>query len=174
MRSDMQAKLHKFQQVSKILQAICSIFFALIAFQFLGGAVMLLAARDGALSYFNVSFPIAGLALHLRLVLLALYAVTSAVQARGVYYVRRLVKGYSSGEIFTRESVGSLRQIGINYLLWGGVNVLWTFLPLAVAAQGPRAYTLNLDSVTMAAILLIVAWFMEMAVEMREENELTI
>ena len=174
MRPDTQANLHKLQQISKIFQAICSVFLVLIAFQFLGGAVMLLAARDGALSYFNVSFPIAGLALHLRLVLLALYALTSAVQARGVYYVRRLLKGYSSGEIFTRESVGYLRQIGVTYLLWFGVNVLWTFLPLAVASQGPRAHTLNLDSVTMGSILLVIAWFMEMAVEMREENELTI
>jgi hypothetical protein len=146
----------------------------LIALQFLAESVMLLAGRDGALRDINTSFPIAGVALHLRLVLLGLCALTSAVLARGVYYLHRLFGNYSRGEIFTRKSVGQLRQIGITYLLWGGVGVLWTFLPLVFAAHGQKSYALNLDSVSTGVIILVVAWFMDMAVEIREENELTI
>ncbi len=146
----------------------------LIALQFLAYTFMLLVARDGAIQWFNVSYSIAGWPMRSRVELLALCALTSALMARGVYCLYRLFGNYSRGEVFTRESVGELRQLGITGLLWGGVNALWTFLPRVFDAHGPRSYALNTDFLTISSILLIVAWFMEMAVEIREENELTI
>ncbi|MGB9407160.1 MAG: DUF2975 domain-containing protein [Terracidiphilus sp.] len=89
------------------------------------------------------------------------------------YHLHQLFGNYSRGEIFTRESVGQLRQFGIACLLWGVMNFFWV-LSLALSAHPAKTFQAHFDSFAIGAIIIVIAWFMDMAVELREENELTI
>jgi hypothetical protein len=47
-------------------------------------------------------------------------------------------------------------------------------VPLAIAAHRPRVVAGNLDAVIIGLMVLVIAWFMEIAVELQEENALTV
>ncbi len=174
MQPDMQAKLEKIQRTSSSLRAVCRVLQVAIVLQFLAEAVMILTGRSGSIRHFVDSYNVAGMPLHSRLLLLLVCALTSAVMVKGIFHLRKLFGNYSHGEIFTRESVGQIRQLGITCLLAGGVNILWTFLRMGIGVHRPHSYPLSSDAFPLGIITMVVAWFMEMAVELREENELTI
>jgi hypothetical protein len=174
MQPETQAKLQKIKRISTRLLVVCKVLFVLIGLQFVAEAVMILAGRDGALGYYAGSISITGLSLSFRLMLLAACVVTSAVMAKFVLHLQRLFTSYSHGDIFTREAVGQLLQLGITYLLWFGVAIIWMLLRRAIAGQTMHSYHVPSESLSIGIILMSVAWFMEMAVEIREENELTI
>ena len=67
---------------------------------------------------------------------------------------------------------GQLCQFGIACLLWGVMNFLWG-LSLALSSRPAKTFQGHADSFGIGAIILI-AWFMDMAVDLREDNELTI
>jgi hypothetical protein len=77
------------------------------------------------------------------------------------------------GLIFTRESVSQFRQFGIACLLWGVMNFLWR-LSLALSVHPSKSFRGHTDSFVIGIIIIVIAWFMDMAVDLREENELTI
>jgi hypothetical protein len=108
-----------------------------------------------------------------RLIVGAVTALAFAALLKCVYHLHRLFGDYSHGEIFTRASVGQLRQFGIACLLWGVMNFLWG-LSLALSAHPQRTFQGHAGSFVLGAILIVIAWFMDMAVDLREENELTI
>lgn len=90
------------------------------------------------------------------------------------YRLHQLFGDYSRGEIFTRDSVGQLRQFGVACLLWGVVNFLWDGLWFGILANPTRSFQGHFEAFGIGAILIVIAWFMDMAVDLREENELTI
>ena len=71
------------------------------------------------------------------------------------------------------ESFGQLRQFGIACLLWGVMNFLWGS-SLALSSHPAKTFRGHVDSFGIGAIIILIAWFMGMAVDLREENELTI
>jgi hypothetical protein len=172
MQTDTQAKLQKIKKVSIIFRVICKVLLALVALLGLCG-VLCVAFGVGGINYDNVLFQTAGLPLGRRVILSVVTALAFGVLFKCFYHLHRLFGNYSRGEIFTRESVGQLRQFGISCLLWGVVNFLWVS-SLALSAHPARTFHGHADSLAIGTVIIVIAWFMDMAVDLREENELTI
>jgi hypothetical protein len=172
MRPEIQAKLQKIKKVSIILRVICKGLLALITLVGLS-CVVCVAFGVGGINYDNMIFRTTELTLGHRLVLGAMTALTFGVLFKCFYHLYRLFGNYSRGKIFTRESVGQLRQFGIACLLWGVMSFLWG-LSLALSAHPAKTFQGHADSFGIGAIIIVIAWFMDMAVDLREENELTI
>ncbi|MGB0065003.1 MAG: DUF2975 domain-containing protein [Terracidiphilus sp.] len=85
-----------------------------------------------------------------------------------------MLGNYSRGEIFTTKSSGHIRQFGITCILWGVMNFVWSLLPLLLFPNRPKLFEGDLDFVFVGLIILVISWFMEMAAELQEENELTV
>jgi hypothetical protein len=172
MRIEAQKKLQRIKKVSMILRAVCTGLLALIAV--VGVAcVVCLTFGVGGVNYDNVILWAAGLTLGHRLILAGVSALALGALFKCFYHLRRLFGNYSRGEIFTRESVGQLRRFGIACLLWGVMNFVWG-VSLAVSSHPARSFEGHFDSLGIGAVIIVIAWFMDMAVDLREENELTI
>ena len=171
-RPEIQAKLQTIKNVSLILRVICKVFLALITFTGLGAVVSVIFGVGG-INDNNVIFGTAGLPIGHRLFLGAVTALAFGILFKCVYHLHQLFGNYSRGEIFTRESVGQLRQFGIACLLWGAVGFLW-ILSLALSVHPAKTFQGHADSFIIGAVIIVIAWFMDMAVDLREENELTI
>lgn len=172
MRIEIQARLGKIRKVSIILRVICKGLMAAITL--LGVfCVVCVTFGVGGINYDGMIFQTAGLTLDHRLVLGAVTALTFAALFKCIFHLHRLFGDYSRGEIFTRDSVGQLRQFGIACLLWSVMNFLWG-LSLALSTHPSMSIPGHADSFVIGIVIIVIAWFMDMAVELREENELTI
>ncbi len=172
MRTEIQAKLQKIKMASIIFRTICKGLLALVTLIGVGGVVVV-TFGVGGINYDGGIFQSAGLTFGHRLILGAVTAVTWGVLFKCLYHLYRLFGNYSRGEIFTRESVGQLRKFGIAYILWGVMSFLW-LLSLAISAHPARTFQAHADPFAIGAVIIVIAWFMDMAVELREENELTV
>lgn len=54
------------------------------------------------------------------------------------------------------------------------MNFVWSLLPLLLFPNRPKLFEGDLDFVFVGLIILVISWFMEMAAELQEENELTV
>lgn len=172
MRPEIQAKVEKIKKVSIIFGGICKGLLALVTLIGIGSAVSV-TFGVGGVNYDNLIFRTAELSLGHRLFLGAVTVLTWAILFKCFYHLNRLFGNYSRREIFTRESVGQLRQFGIACVLWGVMGFLW-ILSLAMSAHPPKPFQGHADSIGIGAIIIVIAWFMDIAVDLREENELTI
>jgi len=172
MQTDTRAKLQKIKKVSINLRVICKVLLALVTLLGLC-CVVCVAFGVGGINYDNVIFQTVGLPLGRRLILGAVTALAFGVLFKCIYHLHLLFGNYSRGEIFTRDSVGQLRQFGIACLLWGVVNFLW-ISSLALSARPAKTFHGHADSLVIGTVIIVIAWFMDMAVDLREENELTI
>jgi len=132
------------------------------------------AARVGGINYSDMAFQSSDLTLGHRLLLIAMTCLRFGVLFTCFYRLHQLFGDYSRGEIFIRDSVGQLRQFGVACLLWGVVNFLWDGLWFGILANPTRSFQGHFEAFGIGAILIVIAWFMDMAVDLREENELTI
>jgi len=172
MPSDNCLKLQKIKRVSVVFRMLCKVLLALIAFIGIS-SVVCLAFGVGGVNYDNIIFDTAGLPLGHRLAMAVFCALALTALFNCFYQLHRLFGNYARGEIFTRGAVSQLRQLGVACLLWGGASLLWAS-SLALSSAPPRSFTGHFDSLVTGAILIVIAWFMDMAVDLREENELTI
>ena len=172
MRTEIQAKLQKIKKISIILRVICKVLLALITLVGVS-CVVCVAFGVGVVNYDNIIFRTNELTLGHRLILGAVTVVTWAVLFKCFYHLHQLFGNYSRGEIFTQESVGQLRQFGIACLLWGVMNFVWG-LSLALSAHPAKTFQGHADSFGIGGVIIVIAWFMDMAVDLHEENELTI
>jgi hypothetical protein len=172
MRTESQAKLTKIKKVSTVLRMLCKGLMMVVTF--VGLACVVCATFGvGAVVYDNIAFRTAGLALGHRLLLGAITALAFAALVKCFFHLHQLFGDYSHGEIFTRASVGQLRQFGIACLLWGLMDIVWG-VSLALSVHPRMPLRGDSDSLVIGSTLIIIAWFMDMAVDIREENELTI
>jgi hypothetical protein len=172
MKSETQAKLQKIKKVSSIFRMICKVLLALFAVVGVLCAVCV-AYGVGDINIDNMIFSTAGLTLSLRLLLGAVTAVAFGTLIKCIYHLHLLFGNYSRGEVFTRESVRQLRKFGVACLLWGVMSFLWV-LSLALTANPMKTFQAHFDSFVIGAIIIVIAWFMDIAVDLREENDLTI
>lgn len=173
MRPEIEARLRKVRRISSVLRAGCKVLLVLIVISYLMVLVVLLANR-GSVGYFDVWFQIRDLGAGGRLLVLAMSTLTSAVWLWCFYQLHQLFGSYSQGHIFTREAVGHLRQMGVACVLWGVMKIQWVHLShaLSMPATGPTQVSAEL--IPIGIIVVVVAWFMDMAVDLQEENELTV
>jgi len=172
MRPETEIKLQKVKKFSDMFRVICNGLLALITLTGLG-AVVSVAFGVGGINYDSLIFRTAGLGVGHRLILGVVTAITWAVLFKCVYHLQQLFGTYSRGQIFTRESVGQLRQFGIACLLWGFMSFLWVS-SLALSVLPAQTFRGSADSFAIGVVIIVVAWFMDMAVDLHEENELTI
>ena len=176
MPTEIQTKLQKIKKASIVFRVLCT---GLMVVTSLLGLICIacMAIGIGGINYDSTSFQsfqAADLTPGHRILLIAMVALTWTVLFKCFYHLRRLFGNYSNGEIFTRDLVGQLRQFGIACLLWGVINFLWGVLWVSLLPHGPKSFHGHFDSFGFGAILIVISWFMDMAVDLREENELTI
>ena len=174
MNAHTEMKLRKMERASILLRAVCSGLFALVLIVAAVAIAAVVAGRATSVTYYSQSIAIAELGLQSRLILAATGVATLVVFLKALYHLRRLLGNYARREIFTADSARQIRQFGFSCILWGVIKVIWTFLPLVVAANSPRSVGLTIDSIFIGAVIVGISWFAEMAAALREENDLTI
>jgi hypothetical protein len=182
MQPENEIRLAKIKKLSWFFRVICTLFMALCVLQvlfFMTGPIFR-HGRDWGIGilwqgYNGVEFKVYSLTLHERVVAAISFALTMTFAFFCGLQLFRLLGFYSRGEIFTRASARQIRLWGFACVAWGIVRVGWLFLPL-VLANSERHLGTRMDPGAIFTGLGIVAisWFMEMATEMREENELTV
>ena len=94
-------------------------------------------------------------------------------------HLSRLFDHYANGKIFGHENVHQIRQIGITVLLFPALWILTAIAPVFIAADG-RTALMDYDgagplpAVILGAIIMIVAWIMDVGRDLREEQDLWI
>jgi Protein of unknown function (DUF2975) len=166
------AKLRKIERTSAVARKICDVLLTFIAVIGIGTVVVVVFAF-GAVNLGSGIFRTAGLGLGHRLVLGAITAATWGMLFKGFFHLRRLFSDFMRGEIFTRHAVRQLRWFGIARVLWGALNFVW-MLSLALSTYPARSFPGNGQGIGVGIAIIVIAWFMDMAVDLREENELTI
>lgn len=88
----------------------------------------------------------------------------------------RLLGFYRRGEIFTTRSARQIRRWGLACVGMGIVKFAYAFLPLVVHNSRLRATDIStlLSTALIGLMIVAISWFMEMAAQIREENELTV
>ena len=179
MRPENEARLKKIQGISRILRAVCTAFLVLTA---INGLVML--------TY--ISF-VHGATMRSRILGAAHFTVPWAGMFLCLYYLLRLLGNYSRGEIFTRNSAMQIRRWGLVCVLWGALQFVQIYVPWAVwahpapiPASDRQSYGVEVKDhlvewqrygggrMVNGLIIVAISWFMAMAAEMKEENELTV
>jgi hypothetical protein len=179
MRPENEARLKKIQAISGLLRAVCTAFLVLIS---VNGAVM-----------FAYIFLVHGATMQSRVLGAVHFAVPWAGMLFCLYYLLRLLGNYSRGEIFTRDSAMQIRRWGLVCVLWGGLQFAQIYVPWAVwahpapiPASDRQSYEVEVKNhlvewqrygggrVVNGLIIVAISWFMAVAAEMREENELTV
>jgi|SRR5579871_1607650 len=171
MKPETENKLRKIQKVSKVIRAICIIAFVLVAISF-GATILVILTSNGMFSVLEAPISLEGVALPTRLLLALMIFLSAAVIAKGLHHLNQLLGNYGRGDVFTTANAGHIRQLGITALLWYAVNMaLGTTL---VLSHLTHSVLFRSDSLVTGPLIIVISWFMEMAAEMREENELTI
>ncbi len=172
MRSENQTKLNKIRRVSVVLRVLCKGLLGLIAC--IGVAsIVCVTFGVGGIDFDGIVLKTGGLGVGHRLALGLVTGVAWAILFKCLFHLHLLFGNYSRGEIFTRYSVGQMRKFGIACVLWCVANFLW-LLSLALSMRSATTFSANAGAFVVGAVIIAIAWFMEMAVEMREENDLTI
>ena len=199
MKPETEQKLRNIKQVSMVLRAICKVLLALVTCASLAYVGLTLAGL-GTISLFEntVHLQLSPLTFPIRLVLAVIAALMMSVLLKGLYHMHRLFGNSGRGDIFTTDSATQIRQLGITNLLWFGVQVLWgvaivtlsqgslpTTSPAFTFSDGlgvfaisggplPTSFQFRVDPLIIGSLIIVISWFMEVAAEMREENELTV
>jgi hypothetical protein len=177
MKPETEKKLKKIKRISNILRAICKVLFAIVVCGFLVSLAAIFTGRGATLTFFDNAIPIqlASLTNPVRILLVVMVTLIMAVFFKTLYHLHRLFGNYGRGDIFTTDSAVQIRELGITALLGAGVNFLWCFTAMALTqAHLPHEFHFHADGLFIGPAVIAVSWFMEMAAEMREENELTV
>ena len=172
MPTQTQMKLHKIEIASKIFRTICDGLLVLVALLGLA-AVICVTFGVGGINFDGHVFVTTGLTLIHRLAIGLLTAAAWGILVKSFYHLRHLFRIFSRGQVFARESVHQLRQFGVAYLLWAAMSFAWR-LSLALSVHPTQTVRAYGDSFVIGVFAVVLAWFMDMAVDLREENELTI
>jgi len=179
MRPENEARLRKIRRVSSILRGFCKLVLGLIVLRGLRIEKIILFPGKGlvgAISAHYGIFPVAALTGRGRLVVGLLGAVTFAITFKCVYHLHRLLGDFAKGEVFTRDAVRQLRLWGWTCVLLGVMNIAWPLIDRAIELHPPSGLGLDLsgDMVVNGLIIVAISWFMAVAAEMREEQDLVV
>lgn len=174
MNTNTETKLRRIERASLVLRAACTgLSIAVVVFA-IAGIVSVFVGRATSVTYYSASFDLTGVGLGTRLAIAALGLATAGVFLKALYHLRRLATNYARREIFTPDSARQIRHFGISCMLWGGVKIIWAFLPMMLLANPPATVELTIESILIGAVIVGLSWFAEMATALRQENDLTI
>ncbi len=114
--------------------------------------------------------------LHLVVVLL-----TAGPLVLGLLRLKRLFALYGEGIMFGRENVAKIREFGSSLVLFGLTQLAYFPLSSLVAAGNPSGRSINISFSSGAAVALgagfvvvVIAWVMEEARKLEEEQSYTV
>ncbi len=173
-----EARLRKIERISGFLRGICKV---VLSFYVMMELVMIWGMLGGPGHDFMganyVNFHIHELTARDRWIVGGMWTAMGGMLFKAVFHIHRLLGNYSRGEIFTRGSASQIKQWGLACILLGVIKFLWLGVPhiVPVAYRVPGAAELSgLGVIVNGLIIVGFSWFTEMAVEMREEQELTV
>lgn len=175
MRPELETKLGKIRRFSQILRRLCRTMLVVFSVLLVASVVAIFMGGNSTITAYDISFPLHSLGLQQRTLLAIAAAFGIGVGLKGLYHLERLFGDFARGEIFTINSATQIRQLGVTAVLWAVANLVWVAMAHAFESQHlPHAFYFHADSIAIGVTVIVVSWFMEMAAEMREENELTI
>ena len=180
MRPENEARLAKVKKISGFLRVLCVLYMlscALVLWSIARGPIFLHGPYWGIgtafYNYDGVEFKVYSLVTRDRLIAGVFFVLYWGGAILCGLQLFRLLGFYSRGEIFTRKSAGQIRLWGFACVALGIVRLGYGLLPLLVA-NSRRTQGMDLSMIVNGLIIVAISWFMEMAAEMREENELTV
>jgi len=187
MKPENEAKLAKIKKISGILQWICKSFLVFCVYIW-GDMTWYLVSWRGAmpgmrpgighavywLDFCGVEFKAYDLSDRDRVMVGIFVLLISAVAFNGGYQLHRLFGYYSRGEVFTAESAGQIRKCGMAYVLLGVVKFAWMLVQRFIANAQNKEPTDWPSTVVIGLVIVAISWIMEMAAEMREEQDLIV
>jgi len=182
MRPENEARLARIKKFSGILRGMCKAFLGLCVLGFLVMTWVLVNSRypipgggHGIIweGYNGVDFNVYDLTDRDRIVAGVLFALSWGVVFNCGYQLHRLMDNYSRGEVFTSESARQIHRWGIACVLWGAMKFGWRLVPLLITNTYKKPGE-GLSLVVNGLIILAISWFMAMAAEMREEQDLIV
>ncbi len=180
MRPENEARLTKVRKISGFLQVLCVLYMlscVLALWNIARGPIFLHGPYWGIgtawYSYGGIGFKVYSLTGRERLIAAVFFALYWGIAILCGLQLFRLLGFYSRGEIFTRKSAGQIRLWGLACVAWGIVKLSYFFLPFLVT-NSRHTQGIELSLIMNGLIIVAISWFMEMAAEMREENELTV
>lgn len=90
------------------------------------------------------------------------------------YQLHRLLGNYARGDVFTTESAGQVRQCGIACVLLGVFNLGLMLAPRVMVNVHYKQSGGELSTVGIGLVIVAISWIMEIAAEMREEQDMVI
>lgn len=118
-----------------------------------------------------------------RLLCFVVCMLTAGVAMYGVLILMRLFRLYEAGSIFTSANVACFRSLAKVLMWWCGAGILQDpLLGLSLTAHNPPGQHVlaigltspDLTALMIGAFLAIIAWVMEEARRLQEEQDLTV
>jgi hypothetical protein len=180
MRPENEKRLNKFKKISGFLRWPCALFMLLsapITWYFATGPIFRHTRYWGIgvawYDYFGINFKVYSLTAVERGAAAVLFALYWGAALACAFQLFRLLGLYSRGEIFTQRSAAQMRRWGMACVGWGLTKLCFNFVPLVMAnVQVTRRFDPSL--VLNGLIIIAISWAIDMATEIREENELTV
>jgi hypothetical protein len=90
------------------------------------------------------------------------------------YQLHRLLGNYARGDVFTAESAWQVRRCGLACVLLGVFNLGLTLAPRLMALAHYKQSSGGMSALGIGLGIVAVSWIMEIAAEMREEQDMVI
>jgi hypothetical protein len=190
MRPENEARLARIKRISGIMRVICKVFLAFCVIAFFREMCSLAFSRcqtSGVVhcAYwmgvngveFNTSEVYGATELVTnfdRVVFGFILALNCGALFNCGYQLHRLLSNYSRGDIFTKESAGQIRKCGLACVLLGIFHLGVELAPRLIANLHSKQPGGGLSQLCIGLVIVAISWFMEMAAEMREEQDLVI
>jgi hypothetical protein len=181
MRPENESRLTKIKKISGLLRVLCVLYMLACVWMpwvIARGPIFMHGPYwgHGIVWYtsFGVGLKVYSLVTRERVIVAVCFALYWGIAILCGLQLFRLLGFYSRGEIFTKKSAGRIRGWGVSCVALGTVKLgIYALLPLLVA-NSRRTLGVDLNMIVNGLIIVAISWFMEMAAEMREENELTV
>ena len=180
MRLENEARLKRLKKISGFLRVLCALYVlgcVLTLWQIARGLIFTHGPWWGIgtawYTYSGVEFKVYSLTTRERVVAAASFVLYWGMAILCGLQLFHLLGFYSRGEIFTRPAAGQIRRWGVTSVAWGIYKLGYFFVPLLIA-NSRRTGGISLSMIIYGLIIVVISWFMDIAAEMQEENELTV
>lgn len=190
MRPENETRLARIKKISGISRWICKVYLVLCVIGFLAETRSLAFSRCQTSLVVHCQYPMGldGVEFNIsevygvtelvtdsdRVVLGFILALNCGVLFNCGYQLYRLMGNYSRGDIFTKVSAGQIRKCGLACVLLGIFDLGVELAPHLIANVHSKQPGGGVSQLCIGLVIVAISWIMEMAAEMREEQDLVI
>jgi hypothetical protein len=181
MNPTLETRLSKVRRVSRIGNGLCIGAMALTCLIACAILVFGLLAPDNTTCDFGAGkFPCSDLSVGARVLAGAAGITLVALLLKGLYHLSRLFRNYSQGQIFTRESVVQIRQIGMTVFVYGAFQIAMLVATGVLIGTQQLSWPEDLPiplpfgAFIVGGLILLISWVMDVGTDLREETDLTV